>query len=392
MNLSDREQECLNNSTVLIVDDIPRNIELLGSILSNAGFKIAVATSGTQAISAALANPPDIILMDINMPEMDGYEACEKLKRNDRTKDIPLIFLTARVSEEDIIKGFKTGGVDYVTKPFRIQELIARVCTHIEVKKSREKLLAYSVELKEAYEHLLKSEENLKEANATKDRFFSIISHDLRGPLSSLSKGMDMLLEKDYSLDEENKKTVITSMDQVIKKLFALLENLLEWSRSQRGLMEFSPSLQKIEPYIDEVLQLFGLSAEEKNISLKAEINPSLEAFFDRNMLKVILRNLISNAVKFTDENGLIEISAVFSGSFLKVSVTNNGAGLDQESIKNLFEIEKFHKKMGKHQNQGSGLGLILCKDFAVKMGGKIWVESTPGEKTTFSFTLPRND
>lgn len=185
MRLSADQKEMISNSIILIVDDTPENLEILGIILNEAGFKISVATNGKQAIAVARAKPPDLILMDVMMPGIDGYETCEKLKADPLTAHIPVIFLTARSGGNEVIRGFEAGGLDYVIRPFNTSELLARVLTHIELKHSRERIIVQNHELKEMNERLSASEENQRLINAMKDKFFSILAHDLMNPLNT---------------------------------------------------------------------------------------------------------------------------------------------------------------------------------------------------------------
>lgn len=376
---SETDRPDTKEAVVLIVDDMPKNLEIMAEILSREGFQVAVAQNGLQAIAVADAKPPDLILMDVSMPELDGFAACEHLKSNPATREIPIIFLTARNEEEDILKGFEAGGGDYVTKPFRAAELLARVRTH----------LALSL----AQMQIRRQNESLQELNATKGKFFSILAHDIKNPLFAFREISALLLGEKYQLDEDQKKDLIFSMRQASGELLALVENLLTWSRSQTGRIEFLPALQPLSHLVKETFSLLAMAAREKNITLSQEIPEGTSAFFDKNMLNTILRNLISNAIKFTPEGGKIAVTAKDRKNFLEISVSDTGIGLSHADMEKLFRIDVNHVTIGPaSKEKGSGLGLILCREFVEKHGGQIKVESTLGKGSTFSFTLPEKE
>jgi signal transduction histidine kinase len=317
---------------------------------------------------------------------MDGYEVCEKLKSNDKTKDIPVIFLTGKAETEDIIKGFRLGAVDYVTKPFNSVELLSRVHTHIELKLSKDYLIQYNKQLTEA-------ERELRKLNASKDKFFSIVAHDMRGPFSGFLGLTELLTEEYANLDEKDILQIGDSMHKAARRLFSFLENLLEWSRSQMGRMEFTPLKFDLYEVVDKIIKLMTATAEEKNIELIREVERDTYVYADNNMLNTIMRNLVSNALKFTDQSGKIIISAKdFEDDRLLVSVTDTGIGMSDEAKDKIFRIDSKYSTPGTNNEQGTGLGLILCKELVEKNNGEIFVESEKGKGTTFSFTLPKNE
>jgi two-component system, sensor histidine kinase and response regulator len=391
MSMSAAQRELAGTSIVLIVDDVPRNLEILGSLLSDAGFEISVATSGMQAITAANAAPPALILMDVSMPEMDGYAACERLKANPLTAEIPVIFLTAHSGESEILRGFEAGGVDYVTKPFKTPELLARILTHLELNRSRERIMQQNHELKEMNEKLALSEESLRLANSMKDKFLSILAHDLRNPVSSFYQITDIILTGDYRLDEETKHNFLKLLHESASGLRDLLENLLTWARSQTGRIDFKPYQHHLAPAALESASLIAPNARQKSITIHSEIADDVMAYFDDNMVGTIFRNLISNAIKFTNEGGTITLSAENQGDFLAVSVSDTGIGLTVADLGKLFRIDVPHTSIGTGKEKGTGLGLILCREFAERHGGTIRAKSESKKGSVFTFTLPKS-
>ncbi|MFP4544507.1 MAG: response regulator [Candidatus Kapaibacterium sp.] len=367
---------------ILIVDDIPKNLQILSSILNSEGFQISFASNGSQALTVVETSMPDLILLDIMMPDMDGYEVCEKLQSNPDTRDIPVIFLTGKAESDDIIKGFKTGAVDFVTKPFNSIELISRVKTHVKLKLSNDAIKEYN-------SRLLETRDKLQNANASKDKFFSIISHDLRGPFSGFIGLSELLADEIEILEPKEISNIAQSMNTAAKRLFNLLENLLEWSRTQMGRMEYYPMNIDIAEAADRAIQLMQNNIEDKKISVSSNVKKGLQVMADNNMLNTIFRNLLGNAIKFTPAGGEIEISAEMNGNTVHISVKDSGIGISENDIKKLFRIDQKFSTPGTNNEYGTGLGLILCRELVEKQGGSISAVSEKGKGSAFTFTLP---
>jgi PAS domain S-box-containing protein len=232
--------------------------------------------------------------------------------------------------------------------------------------------------------------EELKSLNASKDKFFSIIAHDLKSPLSGLLGFTEILVDEFDELHTDEIKEFIGHSHQSAKNLNALLENLLEWSRIQIGNFAFEPSKVIVESVFDDIISLFNQNARNKKIRIEKNVDTAKDVFADKNMFKTIVRNLVSNAIKFTKENGAVHLSALANEKFVTISVQDTGIGLSQENINKLFRIDVNYTTPGTNQERGTGLGLILCKELIEKNGGKIWVESEIGNGTKFIFTLPQ--
>ncbi len=230
---------------------------------------------------------------------------------------------------------------------------------------------------------------DLKKLNATKDKFFSIMSHDLRSPFSSIIGYSEILLDEvqnqNYSAIGEYATVIQTSS----WKAMNLLTNLIEWSRSQSGRMLFSPTYFEIVAIINEVTELLNGSAQKKSITILSEVSPGVTVFADKAMISTILRNLVSNSIKYTNQGGLIIISAAQKQNELMVTIHDNGVGIKKETIEKLFRIEECRSTNGTHNEVGTGLGLLLCKEFVEKHSGKIWVESLLNKGSEFHFTIP---
>jgi len=364
-----------DKNLVLIVDDNPENLKVLGQIIRKKGHNLTFAQDGENALISVKAKRPDLVLLDIMMPGMDGYEVCQHLKENVETQEIPVIFLTAKTEQEDIIRGFELGAVDYVTKPFNTHELLMRVNTHLELKNARDTILHQKTDL--------------EKANTAKDKFFSIIAHDLSNLFNGLLSFSDILTNKTISLTENDKEEFLGIIQQSSQQGFTLLRNLLDWSRVQTGRVHFQPEHQNLRAVVDSNIMLLSSNAKAKNINMLCDISPTVLVFTDANMFNTVIRNLLSNAIKFTPENGKITVSAKEKRKLVEIAIADTGIGISAQEIPKLFRIDISHTTIGTGKEKGTGLGLILCKEFVEKNGGEIWVESQEGQGSTFYFTLP---
>lgn len=373
---------------ILIVDDIPDNLYILGMALKKSGFDISIVSESKTTFSAVREYNPDLILLDILMPEMDGYQVCEELKKDEFSKDIPVIFLTARSSAEDVIKGFKTGAADYIIKPFSIQEAIARIMTHIELKRQRDMNLQYIEQLKLANDMLSKAEKELIDLNASKDKFFSLISHDLRNPFQGFIGLTDLLVTDFDDFTPDELRNIVGDINTSARKLNKLLENLLTWAKLQNGRLVFNPEKLNIRDIAGESISMFSELAMEKNITVANHIPDSITLVADKFMLETVFRNILSNAVKFTFRNGEISFSSGIINGNTFIHVTDSGIGMNNEELKNLFRIDNDFTRVGTNNETGTGLGLILCKDLIEKNNGYIDVKSVKGKGTTFTLVF----
>jgi signal transduction histidine kinase len=231
----------------------------------------------------------------------------------------------------------------------------------------------------------------LQELNATKDKFFSIISHDLKGPLNSLTSFSGLLINHTDSLTKDEITLLAKDLDKSLKNLFALLENLLEWSRSQTGNIEFKPETFDLQQLLELNRELLGAQASNKKIVIVNSNSESVPVHAHKHSVNTVMRNLISNAIKFTPANGIITLGINRRIDSITVSISDTGVGMSKEIMDKLFRIDTKHSTRGTADEKGTGLGLILCKEFIEKNNGNIWVESTPGKGSTFYFTLKEN-
>ncbi|MDP4266715.1 MAG: hybrid sensor histidine kinase/response regulator [Bacteroidota bacterium] len=362
---------------ILVVDDNLTNLQVLGVILNEADYSVGIATSGEQALSI-LKNSYDydLVLLDINMPGMNGYDTCIAIKAIDKLKDMPVIFLTAYNDINSIVKGFESGAIDYVTKPFNSKELLVRVNTQLQLKQKNEQLKEYSLKL--------------EKLNATKDKFFSIISHDLKNPLYSIVgsvKYIHEILQK-YRIDEINE--MIEIIDHSAKESYSLLENLMEWAKSQTGNIKFEPLYLPLLNIVNRSVDLVSTHASLKNIKIINNVSDNIVVYADEYMLESVMRNLLTNAVKYSYKSGIININAIKRDNKVEISIVDAGIGISDNIKNKLFKIDADNCSLpGTAEEKGTGLGLIICAEFIEKHRGKISVESEESKGSTFNILLP---
>jgi len=354
---------------ILVVDDTPFNIKIVSTILQEVGYNIYSTTSGREALEMVKNIRFNLILLDVMMPEMDGYEVIRKLKNDEDTRDIPIIFLTARGDSESVVRAFDEGAYDYLIKPFNPKELLSRVKTHIELKFARE---------------------NLEETNKTKDKFLSIIGHDLKNPIGAINGFAMELKENIDSIDIDEIKYYTDRIFKNSNTVSNLLQNLLQWARSQNGKIEYNPKILNLYSIVENSVTLYMLNANAKKIEVMVLVDENIEVYADFNMLDTVIRNFLSNAIKFTKNGGQIAIKAKEEDNFFRLIIRDTGVGIKEEDLNNLFAIDSNMSTKGTNQEEGTGLGLILCKEFVEKNGGEVFVESVYGEGSSFSFTIPK--
>ena len=361
--------------TVLVVDDNTNNLKIVALTLRELNFKIVIATNGKDALDLVERTNPDLILLDVMMPEIDGFEVCEILKSKPENKNLPIIFLTAVGEKSKIVKGFELGGVDYITKPFNTEELIIRIKTHLELKFTRDELQ--------------KTTDHLSELNELKDKMFSVIGHDLRGPLGNIKMTLDLLSKGLFEHNSDDYKETMLTLVQSSEEVSELLENLLGWAHSQSGILKYHPEDIVIDKLIESTFFMFKGNLTHKNISFEPNVQENLNINTDAYMLKMILKNVISNAIKFTNEGGSIKVNAEAINGDINITISDNGVGIPSEDIPKLFDEKKHLSTYGTNGEAGSGLGLKVANSFAVRMDGKINIESKPGAGCKISLKLP---
>ncbi len=369
----------LTGSTVALINHVTtENERLVPSIWSKGIIKTAKPTR-TEYVSVKAADLWDEVLVDPTAHIMNDYTATHIDHVLDGYADLQRVLIVPVYHEDELVLlsavANKDGGYDD-TDRHELTLLMGGMWNHIKAQMA-------SDELHEANEQLQK-------LNASKDTFFSIIAHDLRGPLSSLHELTQHIEENLDSYALEELKELIVLQKVSAETLYKLLENLLTWSRVQRGVMPYQPQPINIRWFIARNINLLTLHAKKKHIALVSNVQHELCVFADFNMVDTIIRNLISNAIKFTEPGGEVSVSVHDCEHFVEVAVADSGIGIEEQYIPTLFRIDTRYKRLGTGDEEGSGLGLILCKEFVDKHQCRIWVESEIGQGTTFRFTLPK--
>jgi len=385
-------------SSIFVVDDNDSNIDVLVEALGN-DYDISVALDGESALEDIESHPPSLILLDIMMPGIDGLEVCRRIKNSETLGNIPIIFLSGKDDLKSKTLGFELGAVDYITKPFQLSELKARVKTHIELKRYRDHIESLvkerTVELVKAnanLEELLKNERQLtlkaQESAKAKSNFINVVSHELRTPLNAIIGMNDLILSSD--IDPENKEYAIIVKDSS-NKLLGIINDILDFSEIEAGKMTLVSDTFRLDAIVKEVSKWVS----EKNGTLLIDIDPEIPNFYigDAMRLKRIISNLIDNAIKFSNDN--LEVCLKIRHQlksiekiYLFFEIHDKGIGICCEDIEKLFK-EPFTQVEDSYTRcyGGLGLGLSICQSLVAMMGGKITVKSEPDKGSIFSFS-----
>jgi two-component system sensor histidine kinase/response regulator len=377
MELNDTFESQINRSDykILIVDDVVSNVLLLKILLTNEKFQVCTANCGNMCIEQAKKEKPDLILLDVMMPDINGFDTAVILKKDPETQDIPIIFLTALNNPSDLVHGFQVGANDFLTKPFNKEELVMRVM--------------HQIQLVAAKRIIVRQNDELRRTINNRDNMYSVISHDLRSPMASIRMVLNLAVnvvspdmvgpEIFELLDKANRES---------EETHDLLDNLLKWTKSQTGRLNVVYQDFDLEEVVPGVVDIFTMIAEMKKITLQyIPSEEKITVHADYDMVKTVIRNFLSNAIKFTPEGKGIEVFFKREGDFARVSVRDHGVGIAADRVETIFH--KGETTYGTGGEEGSGLGLQLCQDFARKNGGDAYVESVEGEGSTFSFTIP---
>jgi two-component system sensor histidine kinase/response regulator len=364
-----------NDYKILIVDDVVSNVLLLKILLTNEKFQVCTASNGNACIEQAKKEHPDLILLDVMMPDINGFDTAVILKKDPDTLDIPIIFLTALNNPNDLVRGFQVGANDFLTKPFNKEELVMRVM--------------HQISLVAAKRIIVRQNEELKRTISNRDKMYSVIAHDLRSPMASIRMVLNLAVNvvSPETVGEEI-FGLLDKANRESEETHDLLDNLLKWTKSQTGRLNVVYQDVDLDDVIPGVVDIFTMIAEMKKIKL--QYLPSDEKLIvraDNDMIKTVIRNFISNAIKFTPEGKGIEVFYKREGDFAKISVRDHGVGMAPDRIETIFH--KGETTYGTGGEEGSGLGLQLCQDFARKNGGDVMVESVEGQGSTFSVLVP---
>lgn len=408
-----RTQATTERGYILIVDDTPENLQVLSATLSERGYKVRGVIKGTMAIRAARAAPPDLILLDIMMPEMNGYEVCEQLKADAQTSDIPIIFISALDEVLDKVKAFHIGGVDFITKPFQVEEVLARVEHQLTIRRLSQQLRRQNEQLQQEIQERKKAEQAAETASQAKSEFLANMSHELRTPLNAIL-GFTQVMSRDPLLTTEQQE-YLGIINQSGEHLLELINDILELSKIEAGKISLHESSFDLYRLLDNIEAMFQIKAEQKDLDLIFIVPSNVPQYIitDEKKLRGCLINLLGNAIKFTEsgsvtlrvsmggrdenagkqrqgdtENSSRSLSSTLSNfQSLIFEIEDTGLGIAAEEIGTIFEAF-VQTKAGRNSTEGSGLGLSITRKFVQLMGGTITVNSVLGEGTIFQFNI----
>ena len=364
---------------ILLVDDTPDNLRLLSTMLTEQGYEVRSVINGAMALMGVQAEPPDLILLDINMPQMNGYEVCQQLKSGDRTREIPVIFISALEDVLDKVKAFAVGGVDYITKPFHVEEVLARIENQLTICRLQKQLKSQNAQLQQ---QMLE----LQELNSLKEEFLHAVSHDLRTPIM----GTLLVLKNLQSKSGETvpiSRSILERMIHSSDRQLNLLNSLLEaHSNEMRGILLCCEPVQ-LNPMIQDLtadLEPLFTKNQVKLINLIPLDLPCVNG--DSLQIRRVFENLLTNALNHNPPGLTLTLRAIVEEEMIYCTVEDNGVGIERSHCDLLFER---YVRGSRTRSIGVGLGLYLCRQIITAHGGQIGVNSTPGTGTTFWLTLP---
>jgi signal transduction histidine kinase len=407
-------------NTLLVIDDTPDSIRLLLNFLSERGFRVLIASDGQDGIETATLAQPDLILLDVIMQDMDGFEVCAQLKSNQKTIDIPIIFMTVRAEIINIVKGFELGAADYITKPFEHEEVLARVNTHVKLHKlqlqltqQKQQLFEQNQQLQEEINQrkqveeslqtqrnsLAKRTDELSQANAElaraarlKDEFLANMSHELRTPLNAILGISEIFQEQTYGSLNNKQHKFMRTLEDSGRHLLALINDILDLSKIEADKLTLKIDTVSVNEVCQVSIRMIKEMAYKKQIQVSTTLDYAVDLIqADECRLKQILINLLSNAIKFTPKGGSIKL--VVNGdaehSVVNFSVQDTGIGIAQTDMKRLFEpFVQLDGSLNRAQ-EGAGLGLSLVYRWTKMHGGSISVKSDVGQGSCFTVSLP---
>lgn len=375
-----------NRANIVIIDDTPANLQVLTEMLQQRNYWVRPFPSGKLALAGIRKNPPDLILLDISMPEMNGYEVCALFKSDPLLESIPVIFISALSETIDKLRAFEVGGVDYISKPFQFEEVQARVETHLELRRQRHELQKNCDLLERQRALLLKSNTELRSLQEFRDNMAHILVHDLRQPMTGVMGYLDLIEIQDGERLSSTSHGTIAKIRASSHRLIEMVNSILDVSKMEAGKLQLAKAGSDPAALAREAISYVEPLRRNRRLELMAPAGLPQVAV-DPVLIVRVIENLIGNAMKFSPADGWIIVKIELAGSFIRIIVSDNGPGIPAESHSSIFE--KFNQIQTGPRSMGTGLGLCFCKLAVEAHGGQIGVESETGKGCAFWFTLP---
>ena len=390
-------------TTILVIDDNPTNLEILDHTLSIEGYKVDTEAKGANVIQRIHSSIPDLILLDILLPDINGFELCQRLKSDPVTESIPIIFMTALAATVDKVKGLNLGAVDYITKPFQREELLARVQTHLSLRQLSKTLEVKNQQLTELTEdlenkvaerttELKQALEKEKELNQLKSRFITMASHEFRTPLAIISSSSGILQEFGDRLNEERKQEHLQTIQNTIKHITQILDDVLMINRAEGNKIELYLEAADIIDFCRYLIQETAANHSQYSINFSVDLGEKITAEsliiqFDKKLLQQVITNLLNNAIKYSPNHNLVNFNLTKVDDQIIFKISDHGIGIPETDQVKLFE--SFHRASNVGNIAGTGLGLSIVKQCVDLHRGRISVESQIGKGTTMTVSIP---
>lgn len=371
------------NFTILIVDDTESNVKLLTLLLKKRGYNILAAFNAEECLNIAKQRKPDLILLDILLPDMIGYDVAREIHATDELETVPIIFITALTDIQDKLKGFEAGGVDYIVKPFQQEEVLARIKTQLSLKQATK---AYETSLQQLQKH----EQEYKEVNQRKKELLRIVSHDIYNPLNGIL-GLSNHLQAMHNPESEEYQ-VSEIITESANKLLNLVDKVLYDENHLNLKITLNRAPSDIHEIVDNVIKMHRPKSILKKIDLRPEISSNVSTcLLDQIKVEIVLNNLVSNAIKFTPSGGSVTIQVEKTDDMLQIKVMDSGIGIPEHMVGRLFNDNGSIRLQGTEGEVGIGLGLDVVQHYVTLHNGLIYVDSKENEGTVFTIQVPVN-
>ena len=357
--------------SILVVDDTAENLRLLTNLFREHGYEIRPVLSGKLALQAVARDAPDLILLDINMPDMHGYDVCEELKQNEQWMDIPVIFVSALDEVFDKVRAFDVGGVDYISKPFQVEEVLARVRTHLALRRTQLELTA--------------TIDRLRELEAMRESLFQMVVHDLKSPLWGIEHFMERLAEETHGRIRPEAEAQLDRVRNAAGELARMVNSLLDVSRIESSRMPIQRAAVDLKELIDQAVG--NVSAGDPTRPIAVNVPSGMQLWCDPDLTRRVIENMVGNGLKHTPQHSPLNIRVTSAADGTRLEFSDKGSGVPQEDRERIFQ--KFGAVQARQGYHSSGLGLAFCRLAVEAHGGRIGVMDAQGGGSTFWFELP---